>query len=552
MVIVGDSVLSRRITILLLAVIVLLGVGAWSPSHAQSCPCTIWTPSTVPGTANANDPRSVEVGVKFRSDVAGFVTAVRFYKGSQNTGTHTGSLWAAGGALLGRVTFTNETASGWQQATFATPIAIAANTTYVASYFAPVGRYSFNSQYFQTATDRPPLHALATSVSANGVFRYAGSPAFPNQTFNASNYWVDVVFTTSTGPDVTPPTVTSVTPANGASSVNVGTTVTATFSEPMNATTINTDTFQLESAAGPVAGTVTYNATTRVATLTPGSALATGTAYTATVRGGLTDPRVKDVAGNALASSMTWSFTTAATTDTTPPTVTSVSPAGGATNVDTATTVTATFSEAMDATTISGDTFQLRDPGNTLISALVTYNATTRVATLAPSGALAQATTYTATVRGGTTDPRVKDVAGNALATSSVWSFTTSGGGGTPCTANPIVCENQKPGNPDTDWDVAGAGDPSIQGFATDISVNKGQTVRFKISTGASAYRLDIYRMGFYGGNGARRVATIRPSIPLPQSQPPCLSDGATGLVDCGNWAESVSWPVPADATSGI
>ncbi len=92
-----------------------------------------------------------------------------------------------------------------------------------------------------------------------------------------------------------------------------------------------------------------------------------------------------------------------------------------------------------------------------------------------------------------------------------------------PCDppANEIVCENSKPGNPPSEWDVEGAGDPSIQGFATSISVDRGETVRFKIDTPSTAYRLDIYRMGYYGGDGARKVASVKPSAALPQSQPP-------------------------------
>ena|GEM_PF-5057164 len=124
-----------------------------------------------------------------------------------------------------------------------------------------------------------------------------------------------------------------------------------------------------------------------------------------------------------------------------------------------------------------------------------------------------------------------------------------------PCAAqaaNPIVAENCKPGSPSSEWDVAGAGDPSIQGFATDISVNRGQTVSFKIDTDADNYRLDIYRIGYYGGNGARKISTINPSVALPQIQPYCLNEPTTGLVDCGNWKISASWTIPADATSGI
>ena len=121
-----------------------------------------------------------------------------------------------------------------------------------------------------------------------------------------------------------------------------------------------------------------------------------------------------------------------------------------------------------------------------------------------------------------------------------------------PPNGNPIVCENQNPGTPATTWDVNGSGDPSIQGFATDISFNRGQTAVFKIDTNASHYNIDIYRMGYYGGMGARKITSITPSVSLPQTQPDCLNDDTTGLIDCGNWAASASWPVPTTAVSGI
>ena len=117
---------------------------------------------------------------------------------------------------------------------------------------------------------------------------------------------------------------------------------------------------------------------------------------------------------------------------------------------------------------------------------------------------------------------------------------------------NKIRAENARPGTPATEWAITGAGDASIQGFSTDISVNRGGTVRFKIQTDAAAYRLDVYRMGYYGGAGARAVATVLPSAALPQIQPPPAVDPATGLIDYGTWAVSASWDVPADATSGI
>src|SRR5713101_7534897 len=95
-----------------------------------------------------------------------------------------------------------------------------------------------------------------------------------------------------------------------------------------------------------------------------------------------------------------------------------------------------------------------------------------------------------------------------------------------PCAppANPIVCENSKPGTPPSEWDVPIGqpryGDVNIQGFATDISANVGERVHFKVNTDASAYRIDIYRIGYYGGLGARKMATVRPVVALPQKQP--------------------------------
>ena len=141
--------------------------------------------------------------------------------------------------------------------------------------------------------------------------------------------------------------------------------------------------------------------------------------------------------------------------------------------------------------------------------------------------------------------------AGNALVANDSWSFTTAAAGG-PCAANAITAENCLTGNPSSEWDVSGAGDPSIQGYATQISVNRGGTVQFKVDTNATNYRFDIYRMGYYGGMGARKITTVNPSASLPQNQPNCLTQASTGLIDCGNWAVSGSWTVPATATSGI
>ena len=117
---------------------------------------------------------------------------------------------------------------------------------------------------------------------------------------------------------------------------------------------------------------------------------------------------------------------------------------------------------------------------------------------------------------------------------------------------NAIVAENALPGNPASEWQINGSGDLSIQGFATDISYNKGETARFKIKTNASNYTVRIYRIGYYQGHGARFQGMATVSATLPQSQPNCQTQSSTGLVDCGNWAESASWTIPSNAASGV
>jgi hypothetical protein len=182
---------------------------------ASGCPCTIWSSSATPANPSANDNGSVELGVKFQSDTAGFITGIRFYKGANNTGTHVGNLWSSTGTLLASATFTGETATGWQQVTFSTPVSINANTTYLASYHAPAGGYAADANFFNSGIDNSPFHVPSSSTAGgNGVFAYGAGSVFPNQSFNATNYWVDAVFT------LTQPALT----INNVASSNIGST----------------------------------------------------------------------------------------------------------------------------------------------------------------------------------------------------------------------------------------------------------------------------------------------------------------------------------------
>ena len=236
-------------------------------------------------------------------------------------------------------------------------------------------------------------------------------------------------FTTGDASDTTAPTVSSTVPTAKATGVAVNTLVAASFSEAMDPLSITTSTVLLACPVGTnVSGTVAYAVAGNVATFTPSSPLPSGTTCRATITTG-----ARDLAGNALASAYTWSFTTGPTPDTTAPTVISEFPVDGATGVPFNTLVTATFSEAMNPLTITTFTFLLACPAGTPVVGTVGYAVSGKVATFTPTSPLPPNTICTATITTG-----VRDVAGNALANTFTWTFTT---GATPDTTAPTVID---------------------------------------------------------------------------------------------------------------
>jgi hypothetical protein len=257
-----------------------------------------------------------------------------------------------------------------------------------------------------TATIKPTAN-LASSTTYTATITTGAKDLAGNAL--ASNYvWS---FTTSAASDITPPTVTSTINANGATNVPVNTKVGATFSEAMDPLTITSTTFTFKQGATAVSGAATYSGVTAI--FTPASNLAPITKYTATITTG-----AKDLAGNALASSYVWSWTTSAAADTTRPIVISTINANGAIGVPINTKIAATFSEAMDPSTIILTTFTFK-LGATAVSGTVSYSGVTAVFT--PASNLASSTKYTATITTG-----AKDLAGNTMASNYVWSWTTS------------------------------------------------------------------------------------------------------------------------------
>ena len=282
------------------------------PPTPPTCPCTLFEGTETPATTNMNDGNGgIELGMKFKSYFDGYINAIRFYKSTSDVGTHTGTLWDNSGNLLAQVIFTGETASGWQEMALSTPVAITANTVYVVSYHSPTGFYAKNDGYFDDAVVNNPIIGLSTTDPAgpNGVFLYSAVPAFPNQNFDSDNYWVDVVFNTTSGPDAVAPEILSTTPIDDGTNFAIAGALRVTFNEAMDAATMNSSSFELRDAGNsPVAATVTYNSTQRRATITPGSSLSYSANYMLTIKGN--GVGVTDVAGNHLPADTVIAFST--------------------------------------------------------------------------------------------------------------------------------------------------------------------------------------------------------------------------------------------------
>ncbi len=293
--------------------------------------------------------------------------------------------------------------------------AVAINTTVTATFSTVMDAATIDTTTFTLTGPGPTSIAGAVTYSGStATFTptailtadtvYTATITTGAQDTGANALAADYVWTFTT--DV-PPTVVSTVPADAATAVAINAAVTATFSRAMNAATIDATTFTL-TAPGPtsIAGAVTYSGST--ATFTPTAILAADTIYTATITTGAEDPT-----GSTLAADYVWTFTTDV-----PPTVVSTVPVDTASGVAVNAAVTATFSRAMDANTVTTATLTLTGPGVTPVAGGVLLVGTT--ATFTPGAALAFNTLYTATVTTGATD-----LTGSALATDFVWTFTT-------------------------------------------------------------------------------------------------------------------------------
>jgi hypothetical protein len=254
-----------------------------------------------PATIDSGDASDVTVGTVFKSDNAGHVTKISFYKAAANTGLHIGKIWDMAGSLLATVPFNSETSSGWQHQTLVAPVAVSAATDYVVSVHCPNGHYSINNNFFGVQYDNAEMHGPASGAVTDGNGRFAAGDAFPNGAFQASLYWVDMEVTVPLPATVI---VTSHVPTASASGVSPTAPITMAFNQDVNPSSI---VFALSDGSGSIAGTGSYNSGTLTYTFTPTSALPNSDSVTAR----LTVANA-EVGGAVLAGTVSWTFTTAA------------------------------------------------------------------------------------------------------------------------------------------------------------------------------------------------------------------------------------------------
>lgn len=335
--------------------------------------------------------------------------------------------------------------------------------------FTPGADLAFNTVYTATIT-----------TAADDL---AGTP------LGANYVWI---FRTLPAP--TPPTVISTVPVNGAIAVPINQALSATFSVAMDPTTISATTFTV-SGPGNVAvtGVVTYVAAGSVATFVPAANLTPSTLYTATITTG-----AKDLAGTSLAANYVWTFTTAAAVVIVPPTVIATNPLNGATAVPLNQIVSATFSTAMDPSTINATTFTLTGPGATAVPGLVAYAAIGNSLTFSPTMNLAPSTLFTATIKTG-----ARNLAGTALAANYVWTFTT---GPAVVVIPPEIVST----------------DPMDE--ATNVPLNQAVSVTFSEAINPLTITTGTFKLSGPGGtpiagtvsyDGVSFIATFMPTLPL-------------------------------------
>jgi len=363
---VGSGIVAVIYSAVLLASLSLFGCGGGGAEEVPLQLVEAGPSDTTPPTVSDTSPSNAATGVMLNSSIS-VTFSEAMTNSSLNTSSFTLRRTAGGAAITG-------------------PVVVSSNT----AMFVPSANLAASTQYTATITTAAK-DAAGNALSANFTW----------------------TFTTGAAPDTTPPMVSATSPANAANGVATNSSVSATFSEAMTNSTLNSGNFSLVRTAGGAVISGSVNVSGNTATFAPSAPLSPSTQYTATIDAGVTD-----AAGNALGADFSWQFTTAAAPDTIPPTVSATSPANGANGVATNASVSATFSEAMTNSTLTTASVKLTTTSGAAVTGTVNVNGNT--ATFTPSAALTGSTQYTATIT-----TAAKDAAGNALVANYAWNFTT-------------------------------------------------------------------------------------------------------------------------------
>ncbi len=522
----------------------------------------------VPSIPNASDNgTNYELGMKFQSAKPGQITAIRYWKAASETGTHVGRIWSSSGAVLGTCTFTNETASGWQQQALITPVNILANTTYVVS--ANINSF-FADSHDGLASSVVNGNLSSVADGNNGVYGSPGS--LPTNSYQNSNYFYDVVFVASINQPTETVFTTQVPSSTNASDsgnkYELG--MKLQSGKPGQITAIRY--WKADSETGTHVGTIWSWSGAALATVTFSNETASGwqqqalstplniqanTTYVVSVNtngyfvntnNGLASSVVNGnlnsvVDGNNGVLGSPGSF-----------------PTNSYQNTNYFRDVVFAKSIIPTITKVSGDNqsgtagnalpnplvVQVKDSaGNPQAGTTVSFALTTGGGSVSPTSAVTNANGQVSTVL----IPGTKAVTNTVRATASgvgTVSFTATA---QPTPTNPIYVENQKTGT--TAWKITNQASTQIAGYAGATSVNRGGSLPIKVSLAQPGqYTIDVYRLGYYGGTGARLLFSSGSLNGV--TQPECaITDASTRLVEC-NWSTSYTLAVGSDWTSGV
>jgi len=533
---------------------------------------TLFT-TQAPQTPNKTDNVPYELGMKFQSNKAGQITAIRYWKASSETGTHVGRIWSSTGSLLTSVTFSNETASGWQRQALSTPLNIQANTIYVVS--VNVNRYYPLTQNGLTSS---VVNGDLSSVADGNNGIYNTSPgSFPSNSWQNTNYYRDIVFVASNNPPPSSPSGNQTLFTTGVPQVLNGTDnvpyelgmkfrsakagqITAIRYWKAPSETGN-HVGKIWSSTGSLLTSVAFANETasdwQQQVLSTPLNIQANTTYVVSVNinshyvsstnglaGSIVNGDLSSVAdGNNGIFGNPSSFPTNSWQNSNY--FRDVVFAAG--NFSTITKVSGDNQSGTVGTALANLlVVQVRDSaGNPRSGVTVNFAVTGGGGAVSPTSAVTNASGQASTTLTlGATSGAANTVDAVASGIGSV-TFTARANLANP---NPIYLENQNPGT--TNWKLVNRANGEIAGYASATSVNKGGTLDIKVSLGqAGQFTIDVYRLGYYGGTGGRLMASS--GVRSGSTQPACTLDPNTRLLEC-NWATSYVVQVGTNWTSGL